>query len=64
MSAEVKKNPTPPPKNKEAPKKLYLEKYFDPSTQLPYFYNPQTGESLWEAPTDATIADLTSLTGQ
>ena len=39
--------------------KPYFEKYFDTTYNRPYYYNPATGDSLWEVPTDSIIADLT-----
>lgn len=36
-----------------------MEKYFDETYQRPYFYDPKTGDSLWEAPPNAIVADMT-----
>ena len=39
----------------------YFEKYFDATYQRDYFFNPMTRESLWEVPTGAVIADMTTV---
>ena len=33
--------------------------YYDHDHKLPYFYNPKTGESIWELPKGAICADMT-----
>jgi hypothetical protein len=45
---------------KVSPVENTFEKHFDPNHQRPYYYNPFTQESLWEAPPEgATIIDKT-----
>ena len=39
--------------------KRYLEKYFDQTYQREYYHDPATGESLWELPDGAIVADMT-----
>lgn len=36
------------------------EKYFDPTHKVPYYFNPDTEESVWEPPKDANIVDKIS----
>ena len=59
MSETQDPKPTPPPPSSTRPTPLYLEKYFDLTYQIPYYFNPATGESLWDPPADAVIADMT-----
>jgi len=58
MSAEPAAD-NEPTRQPSSNKPIYLEKYFDTTYQRDYYYNPATGDSLWEAPTDAVIADMT-----
>lgn len=39
--------------------KRYLEKYFDQTYQREYYYDPESGESLWELPENSIVADMT-----
>jgi len=41
-------------------KKQYFEKYIDPTYNIPYYYDPYTQQSQWEAPGEgAIVADMT-----
>ena len=52
--------PALPKPESESAHPTYFEKYFDPTYQRPYFFNPLTGETLWEIPAGSLVADMTA----
>lgn len=59
---EGKRKPAQPPKPQTTEPSIFYEKYFDPSYQAYYFYNPKDGSSVWEVPPGSVIADMTLAT--
>ena len=49
----AKSKPKPPPPPETLPEGW--EEYFDDEQQRPYFYNEETGETVWERPTDMAV---------
>ena len=52
--------PALPKPESESAHPTYFEKYFDPTYQRPYFFNPLTGDTLWEIPAGSLVADMTA----
>lgn len=43
----------------ESDLEVVFEKYFDLNHQLPYYFNPQSDESVWTLPLGAKVVDKT-----
>lgn len=57
MSEKVQ--PPQPPKPSATKTPVFYEKHYDPTYQRHYYYDPASGDSVWEVPEGSIIADMT-----